>query len=1144
MTKEYRFVGRWAALACLALCCSVPWAEAQQFIDVADPAGVANYEAGLGSAKLGAAWGDYDGDGYLDIYQAIGHGGAPSLLYRNNGDETFTYTPGAGVGSNDASQSAVWADYDNDGDLDLYQVNTGPNRLYRNEGNGTFVERTGIDMPNPSQGSQSASWGDYDSDGFVDLFVANYSSTNNLYRNNGDGTFSDEALNAQVDYVGTSLSGAWGDYNGDGHLDLLLSRDSGVILYRNNGAGAFSNETATAAIASPSVSAAWGDYDRDGDLDLFLANNSGSDKLFANNGDGTFSDATGTAQVGDTGSAHVGSWADFDNDGDLDLYVTKINGALALHYINDGNGVFAEAGATLGTGSGRNTRGHAWGDFDNDGDLDLFVGVTGASSPSHLFKNFSNISNHWLHVRLVGTQSNRSGIGATVRATTGGQARRRDVEGGSGPWSHSSLPVEFGLGAATSVDQLTIEWPSGIVQTLSNVAVDQMLTITEQATPTPTVWAPDTTATYNQSLRVPVYVTDTSGGGIVAAEIFVAYDSDLITAFSTSTSATLLSSNWSVETNIVAGNSSSVDTMKIAMATDDDALVGAGALIQIDFQVANVRVPDSSPLELVHVLFNDGTPSHIKQDGSVTLVGNTATISSLPAQIIPRETVTVTVVDADEDADGLPGTDQVSVAVENASNGDTISLTLNEDGATAGTFVGTYDTQYGAAAAVDALLQAQAGDALVATYSDALDGAGAGPTNRTAQTDVIGGVDGNVEITLVSQPGDPLYIQVIDADLNSSLSSAETISVTVSNSRTAESFVVLLTEVDADDEVFFGSLPTVPGASTATDMNTAEDDVVTVTYDDVVTAVGDQQDRTATDDVIDPWGDADDNEALQAFDAAQVLIDVLSSGTHLSANGRLAANVDIDPVATGITPFDASLVLQKRVGLISSFPVQDPTSTNHPQGDPASAKWIAEQRDVSLVAGEGYISIFAEERAGIVSGDLLLHGVEGRVEMDVELGSFLSAARATDAGLRVVFAGPISADGPGELLRVYGVGPEGVQLVRAAFNDGAIEGVGSAFSPQFVVPTAFALLPNTPNPFNPETTLRFALPHEGVVELSIYDALGQQVRVLVDEVRAAGAYAAMWDGRDALGKQVSSGVYFYELRAGEYRQMRRMLLLK
>lgn len=659
-----------------------------------------------------------------------------------------------------------------------------------------------------------------------------------------------------------------------------------------------------------------------------------------------------------------------------------------------------------------------------------------------------------------------------------------------------------------------------------------------------TVWAPDTTATYNQSLRVPIYVSDTTGGGIVSAEVFVAYDSDLITAFSTSTTATLLSGDWSVETNIVSGSSSSIDTVKIAMATDDDALVGAGALIQIDFQVADVRAPDSSPLELTHVLFNDGTPNHIKQDGSVTLVGNTATISSLPAQVIPRETVTVTVVDVDEDTDGVPGTDQVSVTVTNSNNGDSLNLTLNEDGATAGTFVGSYSTVFGTSSSADALVQAQAGDALVSSYADALDGAGTGPTNRTAQTDVIGGDDGSVEITLVSQPGDPLYIEVADADLNTSFSSAETISVTVSNSRTAEVFTVVLTEVDLDDEVFFGSLPTLPGASTATDMNTAEDDVVTVTYDDVVTAVGDQQDRTATDDVIDPWGDADDNESLQAFDAAQVLIDVLSGGTHLSTNGRLAGNVDIDPVGTGITPFDASLILQKRVGLIASFPVQDPASTNHPQGDPASAKLIAEQRRLALVYGEGYISVFADERADILSGDILLRGVEGRAEMDAELGSFLSAARATEEGFRVVFAGPQSVDGPGELLRVYGVGPDRAEIARAAFNDGRINGAAAGSGRPISAPPTFALLPNVPNPFNPETSIHFELPNEGATLLIVYDALGQQVRLLVDEVRAAGRYAAHWDGRDALGKRVSSGVYFYELRAGEHRQMRRMLLLK
>jgi hypothetical protein len=160
------------------------------------------------------------------------------------------------------------------------------------------------------------------------------------------------------------------------------------------------------------------------------------------------------------------------------------------------------------------------------------------------------------------------------------------------------------------------------------------------------------------------------------------------------------------------------------MATDDNVLVGAGDLIKVNFQVIDVRVPASSALTLKHVLFNDGTPTNTAIDGSLTIIGANGTITSAPATIIPRETITITVVDADADLNSGPGNDQVSVTVDNTNNGDTVNLTLAEDAITAGTFSNTVDTEFGTAAIVDALIQAKANDAIVTTYSDALDAAG------------------------------------------------------------------------------------------------------------------------------------------------------------------------------------------------------------------------------------------------------------------------------------------------------------------------------------------------------------------------------------------------------------------------------------
>lgn len=197
----------------------------------------------------------------------------------------------------------------------------------------------------------------------------------------------------------------------------------------------------------------------------------------------------------------------------------------------------------------------------------------------------------------------------------------------------------------------------------------------------------------------------------------------------------------------------------------------------------------------------------------------------------------------------------------------------------------------------------------------------------------------------------------------------------------------MLIEVDDDDNVFFGSLSTIPGASTATEMNTAEEDIITVTYDDVVTLVGDQEDRTALDDVINPWGDADDNEALQAFDAAQVLLDVLSGGTHLIGGGRLAA--DVADAFGAVTPFDAAFILKKRVGLTTTFPVQDPSSTNHPQGTPAS-KGLLQVRSLALQQGAYvYRAKNDDQMERLRTGlDLDLVVVCGRAEQGLAIQAF------------------------------------------------------------------------------------------------------------------------------------------------------------
>jgi DNA-binding beta-propeller fold protein YncE len=652
--------------------------------------------------------------------------------------------------------------------------------------------------------------------------------------------------------------------------------------------------------------------------------------------------------------------------------------------------------------------------------------------------------------------------------------------------------------------------------------------------------APPVTATYNQALTVPVTLSDATG--VIAAELTVEYDTALLTLVGASSTGTL-TDGWSVETNTQTGGGS-LEQLIMAMATDQSAAIGAQTLIELDFTVNDVRAPASSVLALSGVLLNDGNPPNVTIDGLVTLVGNDGSIGSLPAQFIPRDDLTITVIDLDADLDGLANTDQVTITATNLTTSDQITgLVLSEDAATAGTFTGTVSTEFGTSAIVDALIQAQAGEIVEVSFSDALDGNGAGPIVRTAQSTAIGGVDGTVQVTDATQPGDVVYIKVTDADLNTSFSSAETAQVVITSSN-GESEVVLLTEVDVDDDVFFGSLNSASGASAGTDddgtINGQKGDVLTATYDDVVTALGDQLDRIDADQVVDPFGDADGNASVQAFDAAQALFHVLSP--FLTGLELIQANVDTDPAGTGITPFDASLILQKRVGLISVFPVQLAASTNHPQSTPASPKWVVGARQLALEEGEGYLSLVADERAGVLSGEIVLAGVE-RVELAPAWGEYLIASRPSDEGLWVVFAGARSVAGAGEVLRLYGSDLSQMRVQRTELNDGQFEARVELTAPT-VQPLTTVLRGNYPNPFNPETSIRFDLAEAGPVRLHVFDALGQKVKTLVDGSLSAGTHQAVWRGVDQGGRSLSSGMYFYRLEVGSYSQARKMLLMK
>ena len=419
-------------------------------------------------------WWDYDNDGYVDLFVgqlAFGINSVSSAMYHNNGDGTFTKVTNVITEHRQRTPYGAVGDYDNDGNEDLLVVTTsGVEALIRNDGQGNFTFQTSSQAGPPVgdiDDSAAAGWVDYDRDGFIDLFAANSfhasaspARSDCLYRNDGDGSFTKMTTNQVGMLVGDQAPTSpfsWADYDNDGWPDLWVGSANATstptgkqYLWHNNGDGTFSLASAGSLNSSLATGTGqWADYDNDGDLDLFLTDYmGGANSLHRNDGGLMFTDVSEAAGVTNAIGAWAAAWGDFDNDGFLDLMVpgyTTLGGGL---YRNNGDTTFT----SIDIGGPVKGIGVAWADYDNDGFLDLLT-TSESAGPNFLYHNNGN-GNQWLKVKLVGTASNRSAIGAKVRAeaTIRGQTIRqmREITGNGGQDGGSGgLVAHFGLGDAT-----------------------------------------------------------------------------------------------------------------------------------------------------------------------------------------------------------------------------------------------------------------------------------------------------------------------------------------------------------------------------------------------------------------------------------------------------------------------------------------------------------------------------------------------------------------------------------------------------------------------------------------------------------------------------------------------------------------------
>ena len=498
----------------------------------------------------GVAVFDYDNDGFLDLFFTNG-ATIPGLaksdtsfanrLFHNNGDGTFSdVTEKAGVAGLGYSMGVAAGDYDNDGFVDLYVTGVNNNQLLHNNGNGTFTDVTakaGVAGNVPGRGkawSVTAGWFDYNNDGLLDLMVINYLDydiktaaicsqkkittfcspddfkglPNILYKNNGNGTFTDVSIPSHVaNYISKGMGLAFADYDGDGFMDVFVSNDTFPnLLLHNNGDGTFTDQATAVGVAYnelgktvAGMGADFRDLDNDGKPDIFHTAMFGdSFPLYRNLGDGQFEDCTSsaglTAATSRSTAWGVGAY-DFGNVGRKDLFTANaaiLDNAMEIEhrpyelpnslFRNLGHMAFADVSSSAGPSFkvARAHRGAAFGDLNNDGKIDIVVTVLNASP--EILINRTPTHDHWILLKLVGVRDNRDGLGTQVKIMTAHATQYNQATTAVGYNSSSDKRVHFGLGEDTVIDSIELKWPTGVRQVLTNVKADQILTIVESST--------------------------------------------------------------------------------------------------------------------------------------------------------------------------------------------------------------------------------------------------------------------------------------------------------------------------------------------------------------------------------------------------------------------------------------------------------------------------------------------------------------------------------------------------------------------------------------------------------------------------------------------------------------------------------------
>lgn len=467
-------------LSTVLILISLGLAAQNQYVDLSSTVGINTTGPNISINVV-----DANNDGLEDVF--VGRNNEANQLFINNGDDTFSeQAAAAGIADDSQTYASIWGDLDNDGDQDLYLGNRAQaNRLYRNDGDGNFTDITLAAGVGDEGAARTLLLSDINQDDWLDIYVANLGGENVMYRNNGDGTFLDVTVSCGALDDQLSLGAIFFDYDQDGDSDLYLTHDNNQanILYQNNGNGFFTDVSASsnADFAGFGMGVATGDINRDGWLDIYITNLY-DNVLLLNQGDGTFEDITSTAGINDYGMGWGTTFLDFDNDGWLDIYAVNdsyFSPYDNVLYRNQGNNSFAIVSQEQVESSPYGAYGTATLDLNRDGKLDLLVSNFGLQGGNQYFQNVTNTAGKWLQVKLEGVESNRDAIGAQLTLYADDTVWRQEVYGGSGYASQNSLWQHFGLGDSNEIDSLHIRWPNGLEETYYGIATSQFLRFTE-----------------------------------------------------------------------------------------------------------------------------------------------------------------------------------------------------------------------------------------------------------------------------------------------------------------------------------------------------------------------------------------------------------------------------------------------------------------------------------------------------------------------------------------------------------------------------------------------------------------------------------------------------------------------------------------